>query len=412
MKIKALREKINIALMALLMFGATSLYTEATAMTYIVITAFCMMFTAVKILKHVRLLATIINTKFFLWITTFLAFIILDAYLRTQYGEMNFDFIVFSWLSICIFLVLIYDSYSPYALIANFCEACLMAAIAVVAYIVIMERELIMLGAVRIGDSLSGNVNTVGMHLGLYSLAILFLYMRTKNKLLLPIYVVVVIFMLITGSKKVFIPIGLGLALYELYGGIKFRKILMLVLILFVIIFVILSNAYLYNIIGSRTIDFLGNIGIYTGEYNYSHSTDMREALIMTALECFSIKPLFGWGFNATARFSPYNVYAHNNFVEILANYGIVGFLFYYGMIFSLLFRSIHLPRRNYSRYFVVILILNSLINDVAAVSYTSGVMTYIVPMIVSVYLLKENILHQTAIMQRRTTNEQTDNGI
>ena len=412
MKIKALREKINIALMALLMFSATSLYTEATAMTYIVITAFCMMFATVKILKHIRLLATIINTKFFLWVTAFLAFIILDAYLRTQYGEMNFDFIVFSWLSICIFLVLIHDSYSPYALIANFCEACLMAAIAVVAYIVIMERELIMLGAVRIGDSLSGNVNTVGMHLGLYSLAILFLYMRTKNKLLLPIYVVVVIFMLITGSKKVFIPIGLGLALYELYGGIKFRKILMLVLILFVIIFVILSNAYLYNIIGSRTIDFLGNIGIYTGEYNYSHSTDMREALIMTALECFSSRPLFGWGFNATARFSPYNVYAHNNFVEILANYGIVGFLFYYGMIFSLLFRSIHLPRRNYSRYFVVILILNSLINDVAAVSYTSGVMAYIVPMIVSVYLLKENILHQTAVMQRRTTNEQTDNGI
>ena len=218
--------------------------------------------------------------------------------------------------------------------------------------------------------------------------------------------------MLITGSKKVFIPIGLGLALYELYGGIKFRKILMLVLILFVIIFVILSNAYLYNIIGSRTIDFLGNIGIYTGEYNYSHSTDMREALIMTALECFSSKPLFGWGFNATARFSPYNVYAHNNFVEILANYGIVGFLFYYGMIFSLLLRSIHLPRRNYFRYFVVILILNSLINDVAAVSYTSGVMTYIVPMIVSVYLLKENVLHQATVMQRRTTNEQTGNGI
>lgn len=408
MKTKALREKINIALMALLMFSATALYTETTTSVYIGITAFCMMFAAVKIFMHIRLLTTIINTKFFLWVTAFLAFIIFDAYLRTQYGEMNFDFIVFSWLSICIFLVLMHDAYRPDALIADFCEACLIAAIAVVVYIVIMERDLIMLGSVRIGDSLSGNVNTVGMHLGLYSLAILFLYMKTKNKLLIPVYIVVAVFMLLTGSKKVFISIGLGLILYELYGGIKFKKILMLLFMLVTLVYAILSNPYIYDIIGSRTIDFLGNIGIYTGTYRYSHSTDIRESLIMTALHCFSSKPLSGWGFNATARFSPYNVYAHNNFVEILANYGLIGFLFYYGMIFSLLFKSLCLPRRNYCRYFFVILILNSLISDMAAVSYTSGVMTYVGPMVVNVCLLKENIFRRAAVGQRRTAkNEQ-----
>ena len=408
MKIKALRQKMNIALMALLMFSATALYTETTTSVYIGITAFGLLFAVGKVLTHIKLLVTIINTKFFLWVTAFLAFIILDAYLRTQYGEMNFDFIVFSWLSICIFLVLMHDAYSPDALIADFCKACLIAAIAVVAYIVIMERDLIMLGTVRIGDSLSGNVNTVGMHLGIYSLGILFLYMKTRNKLLLPIYIVVVVFMLLTGSKKVFIPISLGLALYELYGGIKFEKIVMLLFILVAIIYTVLSNPYLYDIIGSRTIDFLGNIGIYTGVYHYSHSTDMRESLIMTALHCFYSKPLLGWGFNATARFSPYNVYAHNNFVEILANYGVVGFLLYYGMIFSLLFKSLCLPRSNYSRYFAVILILNSLINNMAAVSYTSGVMTYIGPIVVSVYLLKENIFRRATVGQRRTAkNEQ-----
>lgn len=413
MKIKALSQKINIALMALLMFSATALYTEATTSVYIGITGLSLLFVAGKVLTHIKLLVTIINTKFFRWVTAFLAFIILDAYLRTQYGEMNFDFIVFSWLSICIFLVLMHDACSPDVLIANFCEACLIAAIAVVAYIVIMERDLIMLGTVRIGDSLSGNVNTVGMHLGIYSLGILFLYMRTKNKLLLPVYIVVAVFMLLTGSKKVFIPISLGLALYELYGGIKFEKIVMLLFILVAIIYTVLSNPYLYNIIGSRIIDFLGNIGMYAGEYHYSHSTDMRESLIMTALHCFSDKPLLGWGFNATARFSPYNVYAHNNFVEILANYGVVGFLLYYGMIFSLLSKSLCLPRSNYSRYFAVILILNHLINDMAAVSYTSGVMTYIGPMVVSVYLLKENVLRRATVTRRRNEiNEQTGNGI
>lgn len=404
---------MNIALMALLMFSATALYTETTTSVYIGITALGLLFAVGKVLTHIKLLITIINTKFFLWVTAFLAFIILDAYLRTQYGEMNFDFIVFSWTSICIFLVLMHDAYSPDALIANFCEACLIAAIAVVAYIVIMERDLIMLGTVRIGDSLSGNVNTVGMHLGIYSLGILFLYMRTRNKLLLPVYIVVAVFMLLTGSKKVFIPISLGLALYELYSGIKFEKIVMLLFILVAIIYTVLSNPYLYNIIGSRTIDFLGNIGMYVGEYHYSHSTDMRESLIMTALHCFSGKPLLGWGFNATARFSPYNVYAHNNFVEILANYGVVGFLLYYGMIFSLLFKSLCLPRRNYCRYFLVILILNSSISDMAAVSYTSGVMTYIGPMVVSVYLLKENVLRRATVTRRRNEiNEQTGNGI
>lgn len=303
MKIKTLREKINVALMALVMFSATALYTMETASVYIGITAVVLLFVAGKVLTHMKLLVTIVNTKFFLWVTGFLTFIILDAYLRTQYGEMNFDFIAFSWLSVCIFLVLMHGAYNSDTHIVNFCKACLIAAIAAVVYIVIMEGNLIKLGTVRIGDSLSGNVNTVGQHLGLYSLAILFLYMKTKNKLLLPVYVVVVVFMLLTGSKKVFISIGLGLALYELYGGIKLKKILIMLFMLVAIIYVVLSNPYLYNIIGGRTVDFLGSIGLRLGEYHYSHSTELRKELILTALQCFTEKPILGWGFNATGLF-------------------------------------------------------------------------------------------------------------
>lgn len=75
-------------------------------------------------------------------------------------------------------------------------------------------------------------------------------------------------------------------------------------------------------------------------------------------------------------------------------------------MIFSLLLRCIRLSRWNCSRYFVIVLILNSLINGLAAVLYTGGVMMYMSPMVVSVYLFKENILRRAIAMQRRTINE------
>ena len=72
-----------------------------------------------------------------------------------------------------------------------------------------------------------------------------------------------------------------------------------------------------------------------------------RMRLIMFGVEQWLKRPLFGYGFNAFANYSrtvvSINTYSHNNFVELLFNNGIVGFICYY---LPRIFVLIHLIKR------------------------------------------------------------------
>ena len=375
--------------MALMMFSATALYTEATAIIYICITSVVLLFVYIKVIHKISLLKKIASSGYFLWLTVFYLFIMADGYLRTQFEKMNFDYLMFSWLSICMFGILLYDFDDPRRLLCGFCKACLLASVSVVIYIIAHEWHLIILGATRIGESLSGNVNTAGMHLGLYSLGVLFLYIKKQNKFLLVPYIIIIIFMLLTGSKKVFIPIFLGLVMYEVSGGIKLRKLLVLCGAFLVLGFLILNNSYMYQVIGVRILAFIREMGFGDNAILNDGSTIERKQLIVTALSLFATKPLLGWGYFATARFSDLHLYAHNNYVEILANYGITGFILYYSIYLKLSCEAFRLPKNNYHRYFILVLLFNLLLCDIATVSYTYGLMIYIPTILSSIYLQK-----------------------
>ena len=373
------------------MFCATTLYKPSTVSLYIGASAAVALFALWKIMSRPLLLVRIVSSKFFYWITLFLSLIIVDTYFRIQYGFANLDFLMFIWITVCIFLVFLQDFYDPSEMLTCFAKACLITASAVVLILLITERDLIMAGSIRIGASLSGaNVNVVAGHLGIYSLGILFLYIKTKKKLILVPYTITVIFMLLTGSKKVFISIFLGITMYIMYDGIKFKKVLLLFFIVSVLIVAILSNSSLYNVMGARTVSFLDTIGfIENTSQTRDESTSVRLKLINTALKLFMEKPFFGWGYNVTARVSERHFYSHNNYVELLANNGILGFSIYYGMLFFLFIRALKLSKRDIGRYFIIASLLNLLLCDLAVVSYISGLVSYLIPIVTSVYLQK-----------------------
>lgn len=391
MHIKPLNTRFNALKLGVLMFAATTLCNENYKFLYLAITIMITMSLAMQLMVNTRPLIKLINSKLFLWSTGFIGFIMIDAYFRTQYGQMNFDYIIFLWGTIGIFSLLLGGFNDPTELLLAFGKACTIASIGVVVFIIIMEKDLILSGSVRIGSRLSGNnANVTGVYLGIYSLGILFTYIKTHKKLLLALYLIVVIFMLLTGSKKVFIPIMLGIAMYESYGGIKFRKITVLFLSLIALCVAVLTNSHLYNVIGIRVVAFLGNIGMLKETVMIPDvSTMTRVQLLTTAWHLFMEKPVLGWGYLATARFSDVHFYSHNNYLEILANYGIIGFSLYYGMVSVSLCRILKLPKLNYNRHFILALLINSLLYDVAAVNYT-GLDAYIPLMIASIYLQKE----------------------
>ena len=112
------------------------------------------------------------------------------------------------------------------------------------------------------------------------------MYIQTKRKLLLAPYVLVVIFMLLTGSRKVILPIALGAVMYEVCGGFRFKKFFTLTATFAVLVWFILSNPYMYNIIGDRVVSFLGTIGVIESS-QLDASTSTRSQLIATAWQLF-----------------------------------------------------------------------------------------------------------------------------
>ena len=382
--------KLDVIAITILLFTTSVFMTETTKAIALSIFVLIGLFAYFKAVEHVSLLIHVVNSKFFIWFTSFLLFVLFDLNFRLQYGEFPCMLIPYLWGSVCVALIFMCRINDPSEFVSAICSAFLIAALGVVCYIAIMERELILIGNTRIGQSVSGNnVNAAGIALGIYSLGILFLYIQTKKKLVLISYILVVIFMLLTGSRKVIFPIVLGAAMYEACGGFRLRKFFVLIIAFTALVLLILNNSYMYNVIGDRVVSFLGTIGVIENSLR-DDSTSIRSQLIMIAWQLFTEKPILGWGFNITARVVPWHFYSHNNYVELLANHGIVGFFMYYSMYIGLIWKVFKLPKKNNVRYFLLAVLFNSLFRDIGAVSYTSGLIVYISPMIASVYLMKE----------------------
>lgn len=386
--LKLKRNYLNIVMLALLLFSELAFYTIDTMNIYVGILMLATLYAGIVLLLNRTVFKSLMNSRCMWWIIIFYTFISVDAKIR-GYGDFNYQRTLATLgVFICIWILL--SDGRQNLVLENYCKACEIASLTGCTYIFINERESL-LAFSRVGDTLSGNVNTVGVILSAFSLAIFYRYIISKNRRHLLIYVITVVFMLLTGSKKVFFSIIAAMLMYLFYGGFKFKRTVIIAVVISMFIYMIFNNEYLYNIIGARTVDFLGNIGFGINEYNYSHSTQSREDLIATAWELFRQRPIIGNGYGAVAKVSPYGYYSHNNMMELLACYGLVGFfLFYYRHIKSILLIRRKKITKGVSIFFII-LIFNALLSDVAAVSYTAtGAIPYIFLFVIDAYMRKQ----------------------
>lgn len=167
---------------------------------------------------------------------------------------------------------------------------------------------------------------------------------------------------LLTGVRKALvIPIVfiyVYLVIKNRRNAIKILGITLLVGIVCGIIFFIVTNYF--TSMGSRLLDMLNDIlnGGADAVPSGGSSVEERKWLRQTAWQAFFEKPVFGLG---VGQFRVYSVahggpelYAHNNFLEILANSGVVGFAFYYGAIALMtrvLWKGLATSDEGYSRF-------------------------------------------------------------
>lgn len=198
-------------------------------------------------------------------------------------------------------------------------------------YLFISEGQTILLGTARIGNSMSGNVNTVGYNFGIISLFVMWWYCNEKKSYKLLIFSAFAAMMLLTGSKKTLIILAIDFGMLFSLERKNASRWIKLGFVISFLLYLIFNVPALYEIIGSRVESMFETMIYGQSAKIYSHSTDVRDEMIKEGFQLFLTKPIFGGGWNYFWSRTIYGYeYSHNNYIELLCSFGIVGALLYY----------------------------------------------------------------------------------
>jgi len=146
---------------------------------------------------------------------------------------------------------------------------------------------------------------------------------------------------------------------------------------------VLLASALVINwsTVTDKTAEFLSTTQVVAragklDENRKGSSVYIRERMVSVGLHLWAEQPFAGHGAGQFSSLSGFNMYAHNNYVELLANDGIIGLILYYIVPAAMLFIVLR-PRAGSSfsletRVNVTITVLALLILDVATVTLRS----------------------------------------
>ena len=185
------------------------------------------------------------------------------------------------------------------------------------------------------------NANTIGMVSGISCTLAIYFYKfdkKLKKKYLMLILAILFMFViLLTASRKSLILPIVVYAIFKLVDGNNKRLILNIIVIFMIsaiAVWAVLNIPILYDMIGYR-VDGMMN-GFIGEEEDMDESTHTRMQLIELGMMYFPERPWFGYGIcNFRALYESYfpgrnALYAHNNYIELLVDLGVVGLVLYY----------------------------------------------------------------------------------
>jgi O-antigen ligase len=222
----------------------------------------------------------------------------------------------------------------------------------------------------RLGSEIS-QTNTFGMYSAIATIGCLYFAIGKNRKIFYILSILPFFLILASGSRKAILMIPLGVFLLIVFKyGIRLKFVFYAVIMLFVF-FLILQLPFL-DFIKSRLISMFN---IFVGD-QVDSSTQTRLDMIIFGLREFSKKPFLGYGIdNFRVLYGELyaSAYAHNNFIELLVDVGLLGFVIYYSIYLYLILKL--LPNawkvKNIS-VFLFIMLCTMLIMDIGVVSYYS----------------------------------------
>lgn len=245
----------------------------------------------------------------------------------------------------------------------------------------------------RLGTELTGNANVFAC---LYMVAacssVYFLISKPKiwqkAIYLVPLALQMYALVLSGGRKYPLVPLLVLFLILPYKTDKKGKKHVILYSIIgiaamLVIYQLIINVPFLYENIGYRFESLIEyTLGI---SQSTDASTAERELMRQKAFELWMESPVFGQGFNAFSQIGGFQLYSHCNYLEILCNQGIIGFIYYYGFWAYLLFRIYSVKNNSLMRLFLGAMLIGLMIYDYGAISYNTP-LTHFFALMASVY--------------------------
>ncbi len=320
--------------------------------------------------------------KYAIWMILFTAFCAISIIWATSKENARSMLTTITLNNICIFFIinLIYEDKRRIQFIFN---SIIVSSIILGLKTAIEYGPFIFINGTRGGKDGLISANTIGMISAISS--VISIYLIKTKKVYKSIYLFSFIanmgIMILSASRKAILFLVIPLVILYIMDSKNIvktiGKILMSIIIITSAFLLIMKIPFLYNSVGSRIETMIqGFLGEKTDD-----STHMRFAMIEWGIEWFNQKPLLGYGIDnyknlfATRNtyFGASGVYAHNNYIELLVDVGIVGTLIYYSIYILMLWKGIlKVKSKELLKILMFGILVAYIINEYGFVSYYS----------------------------------------
>ena len=224
-------------------------------------------------------------------------------------------------------------------------------------------------GGGRLGREIS-HENTFGMY-NATTVLVAFYYMLYKKRYKLfhvALAVLAFIFTMSSGSRKALLMLCVGILflVYKKYGVKKLYKVVIITTLL-IALFLMVIKLPMFELINTRVEMAMETL---EGDGSGDASANTRFQMILDGWDVFKERLLIGYGADNYALVTGYGTYSHNNFIEILVDFGLIGFILYYlSYVFAM--KNLLTSKTDAGKALAAVF-LARLLMDVALVTYYS----------------------------------------
>lgn len=228
-------------------------------------------------------------------------------------------------------------------------------------------------GKLEFGSLTGMQRNTTGYILMFGSLFNVYIGYKDNKKLYYIMSVLCMLVSLLTGSRKIIIGYAIAVCLWVYWqkNMVKALKyFITLICLAIILIPVIYQIPFMQEVFGKRLLAIFDDTIVDGSVLARDNARELAKVL-------FKNKPITGNGWNAVyINYASYwgnkdrSIYAHNNYLEIAADFGIIGIILFYWKFFACEISAVMKARKDDASKFIAICIAVILILDYGQITY------------------------------------------